>query len=150
SAVAFLGSDVGTRMSLATSALGRAWLAGIAEPAGAALLAPWRKRGKLAAGFDAALAEARRCGYALSLGEWHPNINAAAVPLRTAGGEVVCLNCGGPAFVLSAERLREVVVPRLLQAAAALAHDIGGVAGPALTAAAPTPEPLTRPQKAAP
>ena len=132
-AVALLGSDVGTRMSLATSALGRAWLAGADPAMRAAALAqlPAAPGGALAA----ALADARRDGYALSLGEWHPDINSIAVPIRTPGGDVVSINCGGPAFVMPVKRLRERVIPMLLQAAAAIAHDIGGVAGPALTGA---------------
>jgi DNA-binding IclR family transcriptional regulator len=82
---------------------------------------------------NSALDAAREVGYCLSLGEWHSNINAVAVPVRTPGGEVISLNCGSPAFVLPAERLVKVVVPRILAAASELARDIGGVAGPALT-----------------
>jgi DNA-binding IclR family transcriptional regulator len=140
SAVAFLGSDVGTRMALATSALGRAWLAGVDVPTRDAVLERLRKgpvQTRVAAGapLAAALSQAKFDGYAISLGEWHPNINAVAAPIRTPGGEVVTINCGSPAFVMPAERLREKVVPLLLKAAEALARDIGGTAGPALTRA---------------
>ena len=155
SAVAFLGSDVGTRMALASSSLGRAWLAGVDAPTRSAVLARLRKgpaaqRALAGPSLDAALAQARRDGYALSLGEWHPNINAIAAPVRTPSGEVVTINCGSPAFVMPAERLREKVVPLLLQAAAALARDIGGVAGPALTALADAAAPsVPRPSRKA-
>jgi DNA-binding IclR family transcriptional regulator len=144
SAVAFLGADIGTRMSLATSALGRAWLAGVDTHTRNAVIARWQVRepggparlGKAAAAaLRRALDDARRTGYALSLGEWHPNINAVAVPIRTPGGEVITLNCGSPAFVMPAERLQRVVVPRLLKTAQALATEIGGVAAAALTSA---------------
>ena len=123
SAVAFLGADIGTRMSLVTSALGRAWLAGVDGHTRNAVIAGLQAREhdaqihlgrNAAASLRRALDEARRVGYALSLGEWHPNINAAAVPIRTPGGEVISLNCGSPAFVMPAERLHLVVVPRLL------------------------------------
>lgn len=139
SAVAFLGADVGTRMALATSALGRAWLAGVDEPTRMAVRQQLLKSRELApaaaiASMDHALAQSRERGWCVSLGEWHPNINAVAVPIRTPGGEVISLNCGSPAFVMPAERLLKVVVPRILAAADALARDIGGVAGPALTA----------------
>jgi DNA-binding IclR family transcriptional regulator len=140
SAVAVIGADVGTRMSLATSALGRAWLAGVDAPTRAAVLASWPANRAL----DAALAEARRGGFALSLGEWHPNINAVAVPVRTPGGEVVTINCGSPSFVMPAQRLHEFVIPRLVAAADAFAADIGGVAGYALTAAQPESPPSTK------
>ena len=145
SAVAFLGSDVGTRMALATSALGRAWLAGVDAPTRQAVLArlrqgPGAQRAQAGKPLEAALEQARRDGYAISLGEWHPNINAVAVPVRTPGGEIVTMNCGSPAFVMPAERLREKVVPLLLDAAAALARDIGGTSGAALTASDAPPE----------
>ena len=138
SAVAFMGADVGTRMSLATSALGRAWLAGVDAPTRSAVRAqlarssPALARAALSS-MDHALTEARERGYCISLGEWHPNINAVAVPVRTPGGEIISLNCGSPAFVLPSERLEKVVVPRILAAAQALARDIGGIAGPELT-----------------
>lgn len=124
SAAAVLGADVGTRMALATSALGRAWLAGVDEAT---------RRSALGAAPDAGLRkELERCaaeGHVLSLGDWHPAIVAAAVPLRTARGEIVALNCGGPTAVLTAERLQAEVVPRLRAAAQALAAQIGGRAG---------------------
>jgi DNA-binding IclR family transcriptional regulator len=84
---------------------------------------------------EAAVAQARSAGYAESIGQWHPAIHAVAAPVRTSGGEVVTLNCGGPAFLMPPERLRTLVVPLLLQAASALAKDIGGVAGLELTSA---------------
>jgi len=138
SAVASLAADVGTRMSLSTSALGRAWLAGVDDGTRSAVLAQLkRKRSSqgpaIDADFEAALAEFRAWGYALSLGDWHPAINAVSVPVRTASGEVIAINCGGPSFVMPTERLREVGIPALLRTAEALARDIGGAAGVAVT-----------------
>ena len=136
-AVAVMSADVGTRMSLARSALGRAWLLGQAFESRTAVLGQLQaaevvsNQQKLA--LSKSLVSAQAQGYIVSIGEWHPAINAAAVPVCTADGQVVSLNCGGPAFMLTEEKLRDAVVPRLLQAAQALAHDIGGVAGPALT-----------------
>lgn len=124
SAVAVLGADVGTRMALTTSALGRAWLAGVDEATRALALG-----GPPDAAVLAALALAQERGHVLSLGDWHPAIVAAAVPLRTASGEVVSLNCGSPTAVLSAERLQTEVLPRLHAAAQAIATQIGGLAG---------------------
>lgn len=137
SAVALLGSDVGTRMAVATSALGRAWLAGVDETMRRAVLMRLRSgthavRAHAGRALDAALAAAREQGYALSIGEWHPDINSVAVAVQTPGGEVVAVNCGGPAFLMSAQRLQDVVVPRLLETAAALAREIGGTVVPAI------------------
>ena len=166
SAVAVFRADVGTRMALPTSALGRAWLAGIDATAREALIAGWRKGASLGrdagvrargrtttpdvdqawaepamppvatdalAAMQAELTRVPEQGFALSIGEWHPGINAVAVPVRTPGGEVVAINCGGPAFVLDVERIHGFVLPKLLAAAEAIGRDIGGTAGRALT-----------------
>ena len=55
------------------------------------------------------------------------------MPLRTARGEVVSLNCGSPTAVVSAQRLQQEVLPRLHAMADAIAAGIGGAAGLALT-----------------
>lgn len=131
SAVALLGSDVGTRMALASSALGRAWLAGVDEATRLAVLSrlrsgPTSVRALAGRSLDRAIASAQRQGVALSIGEWHPNINAAGVAVRTPSGEVLAINCGGPAFLMPERRLRDIVVPRLLDTAAELARAVGG------------------------
>ncbi len=134
SAIVLLRSEVGSRLSLATSALGRAWLAALGEQALARVLdelasvhgAAWPKMRR---GLAAALAEVRRDGCSVSVGDWRPEINTAAVPLRTAEGELMAINCGGPAFTVSERRLRETVVPRLKATAGAIAAEIGGTAG---------------------
>jgi DNA-binding IclR family transcriptional regulator len=133
SAALLMGADIGTRMALATSALGRAWLAGVDAATRDAIVTRWRAKAPNSAPFgaalDKALADARRLGYAASLGEWHPNINAVAVPISTASGEVISLNCGSPAFVIPSDKLIKNVVPQLRRAAQAIAHDIGGLSG---------------------
>ncbi|NYE26170.1 IclR family transcriptional regulator [Pigmentiphaga litoralis] len=140
SAVAYLGADVGTRMSLATSALGRAWLAGVDATTRDAVLAELQAGGHLAGHPDlaprleAALRKARRVGYAVSLGEWQADTNAAAVPIRVPSGEVFSLNCGSPSFLTNPDKLRDVVIPRLIAAAAAFAADVGGLSGSELMA----------------
>ncbi|MBX3604067.1 MAG: hypothetical protein KF788_02280 [Piscinibacter sp.] len=73
---------------------------------------------------------------------------AAAVPVRTPGGEVVALNCGGPAFLMPPDQLLRRVVPRLLRAAEALAREIGGTSGAALDATARRAAPRRRKQAA--
>ncbi len=148
SAVVMLGADIGTRMAIVSSALGRAWLAAVDETTRRALVDRWRTQPDRAAmagpHLDKALAASLRQGFAISVGEWHPNIHAVAVPIRTASGEVISLNCGGAAFVLPEDRLRKVVVPLVLRAARALADDIGGAPGfPVPAIASPGRRPIT-------
>lgn len=141
SAVAFLGADVGTRMSLASSALGRAWLSGVDPLTCATVGADTLAAGSTvtASRLDAALRKARRLGYAASQGEWHAQINAVATPVRAPSGEVFAINCGGPSFLITPDKLHDLVIPRLLRAAADFADEIGGICGTALTAAPPAP-----------
>ena len=133
SSAVLLSADVGSRMTMWNSALGRAWLAAVDEPVRDAVLDRWRTRPDAPALTDARLAQAleaaRTDGFALSVGEWHPTINSLAVPIRTANGDVICINCGGPAYNLPEQRLRTVVGPRVRQAARLLAEEIGGVSG---------------------
>ena len=138
-----ISADIGTRMSIRTSALGRAWWAGVTEVMRDAMLAEWRHR--LSAQERAALLrsqhETTARGYAISLGEWHPGINAVAVPIATASGAVFSLSCGGSVFDLPPEHLTRHVVPLLLQTAEAIAKDIGGHWGKALMQTAPVSVP---------
>jgi DNA-binding IclR family transcriptional regulator len=139
-AVAVMAAEVGTRMSLVHSALGRAWLLG-AEPAMRALVLeqleqqpqkPAQTSKQAMRNLHHLLAEGERTGYVLSMGEWHPMINAVAVPLRTADGQNVSINIGGPQFIVPQSQMLTVMVPALLEAADALAQEVGGIAGLAL------------------
>lgn len=127
--------DVGSRLAIAPSALGRAYLAGLPAAQRETLLADLRDRSgaawrREATGLERALREAPALGYCLSLGEWHKEVSSVAVPLPTPRGEMMALNCGGPAFRFSEERLRRRVAPRLLATARAIAEDIGAAAPP--------------------
>lgn len=123
--------DVGSRVPLPNSALGRAYLAGVDERERAQLIETLHlSRGsewpRLLPGLDGALAEAGRCGYAGSFGEWHREIGSLATPIQGPNGEVMALNCGGPAFAFNAEKLHGEVAKPLLATAASIAQDIGG------------------------
>ena len=150
SAVALLGADIGTRMALASSALGRAWLIGVDDTTRSLVLKQLRAKARkdaAAVPSDAWLTEARLAGFAVSLGDWHADIHAVGVPVRSAAGEVFTINCGGPSFVMSAERVRTVAAPATLAAAAAIARDIGGHAGQEITRPTERPDPAPRSQR---
>lgn len=114
--------DVGSRVPLATSSLGRAYLAALAEAERAQLLEKLPAHLQL----DAVLRDSARSGYAASIGELRAEVNSIAVALTLPGGEHVALNCGGPAFKFPESRLREEIAPRLLAVAQAIAAEIGG------------------------
>ena len=82
-------------------------------------------------GLLSALRRADRCGYTLSAGEFHREINSVSVPLIGPDGEIMALNCGTSTFAYTQDHLTQVVAPQLLKMAHALATDIGGhVPGP--------------------
>lgn len=52
-------------------------------------------------------------GCCFSIGEWHSNVNAVAVPLILQD-DLFVFNCGGPNFQLNEQFLKQDVAPRLI------------------------------------
>lgn len=123
--------DTGTRTPLATSALGRAYLLGLAPPKREGLIAELAIQAgtswpALSQPLQDALDVAARTGYCVSIGTFHPDINSVSIPLEGPTGEVFSVNCGGAAFHFSEHRLTHEVVPRLHSLTCELAQAIGG------------------------
>ncbi|MBE0627523.1 MAG: IclR family transcriptional regulator [Burkholderiales bacterium] len=122
---------VGSQLDLVTAAAGRAYLSALGTAERDTLIAQMRKAhgarwSRYSAGLERALRDAAARGYAMSAGEWHPDINTVAVALHPAEGELLALTCGGPAFAFPANYLRKSIAPRLLETAIAIAREIGG------------------------
>jgi DNA-binding IclR family transcriptional regulator len=131
SSVLTVRMDVGSRLPILASALGRAYLSALPEAERAMLLEELRRGQegdwhRLRAGIEQAMHDSATNGYCASLGELRAEVNSLAVPLTLPGGEHVALNCGGPAFAFPEARLRTEVAPRLLAAARAIAAEVGG------------------------
>jgi DNA-binding IclR family transcriptional regulator len=123
--------DVGSRVPLPNSALGRAYLGALDEPARTRMIDSLRLlRGSdwqaLEPGLQRALAEHARTGCCLSAGEFHREINSVSVALVGPRGDVMCFNCGGPAFAFTEQRVRSEIAPALIEMVSAIAADIGG------------------------
>lgn len=114
---------VGSRLPMANSSLGWAYLAGLpAEQREKRLAALAQASGKqwetLRPMIDRALAQCARHGYLVNAGYYHPDINAVAVPVVSPDGQqVMALNCGGPASSHPMAQLEKDVAPRLLELA---------------------------------
>jgi DNA-binding IclR family transcriptional regulator len=122
---------IGSRLPIATSALGRAYLSSLDRLARAQVLEQLRHSsgadwGRLEQGVERALAEAATHGYCASIGDLYPEIHSIAAPIVLPGGERLAINCGGPAASFPEERLRDNVAPRLLAAARAISREVGG------------------------
>jgi IclR family transcriptional regulator, positive regulator for flagellar biogenesis len=122
--------DVGSRMTIATSAAGRAYLASLPLSQRQELLdeirqdagARWPQTKER---LDAALAEFGRVGYCTSFGEWHPDIHAIGFALRGPQGELYAVSVGGPAYKLPQEWLLEKVAPKVLETQRAISREAG-------------------------
>jgi DNA-binding IclR family transcriptional regulator len=116
-----LGLASGSRLSMLTSSMGRAYLAVQPPDVRAALVAELKRsagKGKgeaaLVAGAERAIAafEHERCCY--SFRDWHADVNAVAVPFREPReGRWLVLSCSGPASSMGEDVFRERVAPKL-------------------------------------
>lgn len=123
--------DVGSRISLTRSAMGRAWLAAAPEPQRSEALALVQAHNPAAwPALQEQMAQAsheyRTLGVTTSFGEWQRNVNAIARPLNPGGGlPPMVLNCGGPSFKLPPEYLLQEVRPRLIEVVARIEAAMG-------------------------
>ncbi|HYH18566.1 MAG TPA: IclR family transcriptional regulator [Azospirillum sp.] len=123
SGVVSLQLNVGSRISLARSGMGRAYLAGTDEAERATLMRQIRARvgeerwPRLEEEILRAVEEVRTRGFCTNIGEWHSEVNSIAVPFRPPQSEmpVLAFNCGGPAYLLNRERLEQDLGPRLVE-----------------------------------
>lgn len=116
----------GSRLPMATSAIGRAWLAGLQPPRRAAVLEKLERHyGQRWSGIrtrlEHAFSEHARHGFCLSHAEWDHTVSGVAAPVRLRDdSEVLSINIGGAATRLSPEILEENLGPRIRELAEAL------------------------------
>ncbi len=115
-----LRRDVGSRIPLATTSMGRALLCALPQNERDFLMDHIRLRNeeqwpKVKAGIEQAFRDFQDYGFCISVGEWEKTISAVGVPMIDANEEkVMAFNCGGPAFMLTREMLMEDLGPRLV------------------------------------
>jgi len=126
-----LRMDVGTRVPLATTAIGRAFLMALPESERSYLVGHIRAARpslwpKVSEGLDRATAEYAEHGYCSSFGDWQRDVWAlgTVVPAQD-GAALLGLNCCVPAFSVEPKRIREEFAPRLLALAAHIAQESG-------------------------
>ncbi|CAJ0680973.1 HTH-type transcriptional regulator TsaQ1/TsaQ2 [Ralstonia mannitolilytica] len=124
------GLGVGSRLSLLSSSMGRAYLASLPAPKRERLYealrtqqpAQWAAEGAAA---DDAVKAGVRDGYAVSLRDWHPAIHACAVAFfAPSQREPYVVSCSAPYTAADAERIRNELAPALREFAARLGQVI--------------------------
>ncbi|MGC2024020.1 IclR family transcriptional regulator [Bradyrhizobium sp.] len=126
--------DVGSRVPIATTAMGRAYLWALPEEERNTLLRELKEHygsrwAKMRDGIERAGEIVAKHGFVISAGEWHDDIAAAGVALKlNDGGGPYAFNCGAPAFRFTEERLRNDIGPRLLTMVRNIEAALGGIA----------------------
>ena len=113
--------DIGSRIPIALTAMGRAYLARLPDESRLAMerriqalnQASWPE---VRQGIAQAVADYAQSGCCGSFGDWHKDVNAIAVPINP-GIElpILALNAAGPAKMLPREYLLNEVRPRLIE-----------------------------------
>ncbi|WP_072819378.1 IclR family transcriptional regulator [Bradyrhizobium erythrophlei] len=126
--------DVGSRIPIATTAMGRAYFWALPEEERNALLRDLREYygtrwAKMRDGLERAGETVAKHGFTISAGEWHDDIAAVGVALKLNDGTgPYAFNCGAPAFRFTEDRLRNDIGPRLLTMVRTIEAALGGIA----------------------
>ena len=118
--------EIGTRMSMAKSAAGRAYLSTLDDDALRVLFDRWAvfygaEWPELEDRVRAAIADVQDKGFCIVEGEWRKNVRGVATPVFDRDHDTwLALNCGGPAFDLDRARIEADIGPRMVHFAQSL------------------------------
>jgi DNA-binding IclR family transcriptional regulator len=124
--------DVGSRIPIATTAMGRAYIWALPADERASLLRELREHygsrwPRMRDGIERAGETIAKHGFAISAGEWHDDIHAVGVALKLNDGTgPYAFNCGAPAFRFTEDRLRDDIGPRLVAMVRNIEAALGG------------------------
>lgn len=113
--------DVGSRMPIATTSIGRAWLAAAPERDRLSVIEQVREMDDLAwPGIERSIGQSLRdyaeLGVTCSFGDWQKDVNAIARAFDPGNGlPMMAINVGGPSYTISPQFLLDEVRPRLLE-----------------------------------
>lgn len=126
--------DVGSRVPIATTAMGRAYLWALPDDERAALLRELRDHygnrwPRMRDGIERAGEMVARQGFTISAGEWQDDVHAVGVALKLNDGTgPYAFNCGAPAFRFTEDRLINDIGPRLVTMVRNIEAALGGAA----------------------
>jgi len=126
--------DVGSRIPIATTAMGRAYLWALPDDERATLLRELREHygsrwSKMRDGIERSGETIAKHGFTMSAGEWQDDVHAVGVALKLNDGTgPYAFNCGAPAFRFTEERLVNDIGPRLVAMVRNIEAALGGIA----------------------
>jgi DNA-binding IclR family transcriptional regulator len=122
SAALTLSLDVGSRIPVAFTSMGRAWLAAVSDRERSDVMARVEQMDAAAwpqtqQAIERSLADYRMLGVTCSFGDWQKDVNAIARAFEPGGGlPPMAISCGGPSYTVSKEYLLNEVRPLLIEA----------------------------------
>ena len=126
---------VGSRIPVATTAMGRAWLCAVGPEGRAEFLERVSKRDppgwpRTLRGIERAIHEYSTVGVTCSFGEWQPDVNGIACAVQP-GEDLppMAISCGGSASRLSPQYLLSEVRPRLIAMVARIEDELDARGG---------------------
>ena len=125
--------DVGSRIPIATTAMGRAYIWALSEEERAVLMRELREHygsrwPKIREGIERSGETVARYGFTISAGEWQDDVHAVGVAMKLNDGTgPYAFNCGAPAFRFTEERLINDIGPRLLAMVRNIEAALGGL-----------------------
>ncbi|MEX3789619.1 IclR family transcriptional regulator [Paraburkholderia sp. BR14374] len=134
SAVLVSRLEIGSRMSLTRTAVGRAYLAALAQADRDRLLiglqtAEGDDWGYIGSRLVSAIQDTLERGFAIATGEWYNGLNAIALGFVGPSGERYAVNCGGSADQCPRDWLISDAAPALLECIDKIVLEIGGTPG---------------------
>ena len=126
--------DVGSRVPIATTAMGRAYIWALPPDDRATLLRELRDHygsrwAKMRDGIERAGETAAKHGFTMSTGDWQDDVAAVGVALKLNDGTgPYAFNCGAPAFRFTEDRLLNDIGPRLVAMVRNIEQALGGMA----------------------
>lgn len=125
-----LQRGIGTRLPIATTGMGRAYLAGLPDEERNFLIDQIRLNAgdewpKVKAGIEQGLRDYAERGFCISMSDWDKATVGVGVAFTAPDGSVMGFNCGGPAFMLTRDMLENDIGPRLVN----LVKSVSGAMG---------------------
>jgi DNA-binding IclR family transcriptional regulator len=112
--------DIGSRVPVATTSLGRAYVCALPEDERKLMLAQIRERHRAEwplarKRFEESFRDYEQHGYCFALGDWRRDVNAVATPFDPRDGtKPLVVGCSGAAFQFTPDLLERDIGPRLL------------------------------------
>ena len=114
--------EIGSHIPILSTSTGQAWFAALCDDSRSEVLdyleenlppERWAKERKM---LQKAARDFEKQGYCAVLGDWDRTVHACSVPMRLRDERIYVLNCGGPAEIVTKERIASELGPRLINA----------------------------------